>query len=111
MIIKNLAGLRLQNKDILVVAKNEQQIPVKGHTYEFLPITLSKFMAFGMLHSPKHNVLLKVLALKKVILFSKRALHVGTTRCKWPKYALPGKSSYATVGLLGYSPKSYFVIA
>ena len=111
MIIKNLTGLSLENKDMFVVAKNEQQIPVKGHSSEFLPITLSKYMAFGMLHSPKHKVLLKVLALKKVIFFSKRALHVGTTRCKWRKYALLGKFSYATVWLLGYSPKSYFVIA
>ena len=77
MIINNLTGLSLESKDMFVVAKNEQQITVKGHTYEFLPITLSKFMAFGMLHSPKHNVLLKVLALKKVIFFFKKSTACG----------------------------------
>ena len=64
-----------------------------------------------MLRSPKHNVLLKVLALNNTIFFSKRVLHAGTPRCKWRNYAFPGKFSYVTVWLLGYLAKSYFVIA
>ena len=44
-----------------------------------------------MPHSPKHNVLLKVLAMIKAIFFSKKALHAGTARNNWQKYALPGK--------------------
>ena len=64
-----------------------------------------------MLHSPKHNVLLKVLALNKVIFFSKRVLHAGTARNNWRNYVIPGKFSYVTIWLLGYLANSYFVIA
>ena len=81
-----------KNKGMFAVTKNEQQSQVKGYNYEFLPIFFPQFKAFEMLHFPKHNVLLKFLALKKKIFFSKRAVHAGTTRNTWQKYVLFGYS-------------------
>ena len=64
-----------------------------------------------MLHSPKYSIPLKVLTLNKVFHSCKRALHAGTARSKWRKYAQPDKLLYVAVSFLGYSGNFFFVVA
>ena len=41
-----------------------------------------------MLHTPKRQVILEILAEKKVFHFSKRAIRAGTAQKKWLKKAM-----------------------
>ena len=92
---------------MLAVIKNGQQSPLKGHHYEFLPIIFSNLRHLEC-QTFKHKVYLKVLALNKVIHFSKRALHTGTARSTWRKCALSGKF-FLCGNLFVWSPGQEFL--
>ena len=49
---------------------------------------------------PKRHVVLLVLQEDEVTNFTKRALHAGTVRSKWLKYALIGENGMNLLGIL-----------